>query len=199
MGAEAAAASAEIAARFGHLKIGYDHGMCFDRHVDEPGHLLRLLALIEYLLVDDHDDVAHRALRALGEFGDWHFRHRERGVRAVEWRHVEPADFGIAQIFRRRLLRPVEELVAVDNLHDAAFVGAVAEIDAVAPRAERDRAVQLGRYRPGGAGLLAGQAEIADLDRMRRVAEVPHFGHPVDAPARHAGDQISDPGVAFPK
>jgi hypothetical protein len=76
---------------------------------------------------------------------------------------IASRDLRIAQILRRRLLRPVEQLLAVDDLQDAALVGAVAEIDAVALRPGRDRPVQFGRHRAGRAGLLAGQAEIADL------------------------------------
>ena len=73
MGAEAAAALAEIAARLRHLKIRDTIGCVLDGDVGEPGHLSRLLALVADLLVDDHDDVACRALRILGEFGDRHF------------------------------------------------------------------------------------------------------------------------------
>src|SRR5207302_10527856 len=46
-----------------------------------------------------------------------------------------------------------------------------AEINAVGLR-HRDHAVQHRRRRAAGAGLLAGQAEIADLDGVRRVGEV---------------------------
>ena len=138
------------------------------------------------------------SLRVLGEFGDRHVQHRKGGVAPLNGDIVEPADFRIAQVFRRRLLRPVQELVAVDDLQDAALVGAVAEIDAVALRPERDRAVQFRRHRAGRAGFLAGQAEIADLYRMRRIAEIVDFGHAAHAPVRHARDQIGDAGIAFP-
>src|SRR5262249_61268174 len=56
--------------------------------------------------------------------------------------HGELAHHRIAQVLRRRLLRAVEQLVAIDDLQHAALVGAVAEIDAVALRAGRDRAVR---------------------------------------------------------
>ena len=113
-------------------------------------------------------------------------------------RHRHPRDLRQTQIVRRRLLRPVDQLVAVDDLQEAALVGAVAEIDPVALRAGRDRAVQFGRHRAGRARLLAGQAEIADLHRMGGIAEVVDLGHAPGAPVRRAGDQEGDAGVAFP-
>ena len=100
--------------------------------------------------------------------------------------------------FRRRLLRAVEQLLAVDDLQDAALVGAVAEVDAVALRAGRDHAVQFGRHRAGRAGLLAGQAEVADVHRLGRIAEIVDLRHAAGAPVRHAGNEIGNAGVAFP-
>ena len=105
---------------------------------------------------------------------------------------------GIAQIVRRRLLRPVEQLVAVDDLQEAALVGAVAEIDPVALRPGRDRPVQFGRHRAGRAGLLAGQAEIADLHGMRGIAEIVDLRHAPGAPVRRARHEKGNAGVAFP-
>ena len=155
-------------------------------------------AFVQDRLVDDHDDVAALAVLVLGEFGDRHVQHRKGGVGAVEGRHRQPRDLGIAQIVRRRLLRAVEQLVAIDDLQHAALVGAVAEIDAVALRAGRDRPVQFGRHRAGRARLLAGQAEVADLHGMRGIAEVVDLRHAAGAPVRRARHQIGDAGVAFP-
>ena len=140
-----------------------------------------------------------RAVLVLGEFGDRHLQHREGGVGAVPGRHLELADLRIAQVLRRRLLRTVEELLAVDDLEHAALVGAVAEIDAVALRPHRDRAVELGRDRAGGAGLLPGQAEVADMHGMGGIAEVVDLGHALDPPAGDAGDEVGDAGVALPQ
>ena len=60
-------------------------------------------------------------------------------------------------------LRAVQQFLAVDDLQHAALVGAIGEIDAVALRPRRERAMQFGRHRSGGAGLLSGQAELSDL------------------------------------
>ena len=117
---------------------------------------------------------------------------------AVEGRHRQPRDFRKAQIFRRRLRRSVDQLVAIDDLQQAALVGAVAEIDPVAFGAGRDRPVQFGRHRAGRARLLAGQPEIPDLDRMGGIAEVVDLGHAAGAPVRRARDQEGDAGFAFP-
>src|SRR5262249_41243005 len=95
-------------------------------------------------------------------------------------------------------LGAVEQFGAVDDLQDAALVGAVTEIDAVAFGARRDRAVQLGRHRAGRARLLAGQAEIPDLYRMGRVGEIVDLRHAPRAPARRPGYEICDSRVALP-
>ena len=113
-------------------------------------------------------------------------------------RHHEPRDLRRAQIVRRRLLRSFQQFLAVDDLQDAALVGAVAEIDAVALRPGRDRPVQLGRHRAGRARLLAGQAEVADLHRMGGIAEIVDLGHAPGAPVGRAGDEVGDAGVALP-
>lgn len=61
-----------------------------------------------------------------------------------------------------------------------------------------DRPVQPRVHRPGRAGLLAGEAEIADEPRPRRIRQVEDLGHPVRPPARHARDQVGDARIAFP-
>src|SRR3954470_7819651 len=111
--------------------------------------------------------------------------------------HHELADFRIAQILWRRLLRAFQELLTIDDLQNAALAAAVAEINAV-DGWHRDRPMQLGRHRAGGARLLTRQAEIADLHRLRRIAEIVDFGHALDAPARHTRDDVGNAGVAFP-
>ena len=198
MRAEPPAALAERAARLGHGVARDHHRPVLDRDVGEPHHLPRLAAFVLDRLVDDHHDVAGLAVLVVREFGDRHALHGKHRVGAVEGGHRQPRDFRIAKIVRRRLLRPVDQLVAVDDLQEAALVGAVAEIDAVALRAERDRPVQFGRHRAGRARLLAGQAEIPDLDGMRGIGEVVDLRHAAGAPVRRAGDQEGDAGVAFP-
>src|SRR5262245_44965753 len=110
--------------------------------------------------------ITYFAILVLGEFRDRHFEHRENRVRAVEGQHVDLTDNRIAQILRRRFLRTVQKLFAVDDLQHAALVGAVAEIHAIALRAGRDRPMQLGRHRAGRSGLLPNQAEVADMNRL---------------------------------
>ncbi len=134
----------------------------------------------------------------MGEFGDRHFQHRKRRVCAVEGRHRHARNLRIAQVFRRRLLRPVQQLVAVDDLQEAALVGAVTEIDAVAFGASRDRSVQFGRHGAGRAGLLTGKPEIPDLRGMRGIGEIVDHRHPARAPVRLARHQVGNAGVAFP-
>src|SRR5205823_9807336 len=112
------------------------------------------------------------ALLVVSEFRDRHLRQRECGVGAVEGGHRKPRDLGKAKIIRRWLLRSVDQLVAIDDLQDAAFVGAVSEIDAVARGASRDRPVQLGRHRAGRTRLLTGQTEVTDLYRMGGIGEI---------------------------
>ena len=51
---------------------------------------------------------------------------------------------------------------------------------------------------PVAAGLLARPAEIADLHRLRRIAEVVDLGHAPEPPARDSGDEVGDAGVALP-
>src|SRR5262249_30872606 len=119
------------------------------------------------------------------------------GVRTRERQHVEPADLRIKQAVGRRLLWAFQQLVAIDDLHDAALVGAEREIDAVALRTGRHETVDSDRYRTGRARLLADQAEVADLDRIGGVAEVVDLRH-AGAPAGRRRDQIGDAAFALP-
>src|SRR5207244_1569718 len=65
-------------------------------------------------------------------------------------------------------------------------------------RAGRDAAMQFSRYRAGCARLLARQAEVTDVYGLGRIAEVIDLRHATHAPARNAGDEICNAGVAFP-
>jgi len=58
--------------------------------------------------------------------------------------------------------------------------------------------MQFGRHRAGRAGLLAWQAEIPDLLRMRGIGEIVDLRHPARAPVRRARHQEGNAGVAFP-
>jgi len=119
-------------------------------------------------------------------------------VRTIGRHHVEFAHHRVAQVGSGRLLRTVQKFFAVDDLHDAALVGAVAEIDAVALRPGRDHPVQIGRNGAGRAGLLADQTEIANFNGLGRIAEIDHLGHAPRAPVFDAGDKVGNSGVALP-
>src|SRR5436309_77432 len=58
---------------------------------------------------------------------------------------------GELKIGRGRLLAAVDQLVAIDDLQNAALVGAVTKIDAIAGRTSRDRPMQFGRHHARGA------------------------------------------------
>ena len=120
-------------------------------------------------------------------------------MRAGFGRQIEPGNLRVEQVGVRRLLRSVQELIAIHNLHDAVAIGAVAEVDAIAARAGGHGAVQFGwNRRPGRSGLLPRQAEVANEHRMGRIAEIIDLRHAANAPAGHAGDKVGDAGVAFP-
>jgi hypothetical protein len=75
------------------------------------------------------------------ELRDVHSNQRKGRVRAGVGRQHDASDFGIAKIRRRRLGCAEQELVAIDDLHDAVFVRAVAEVDAIPCASGRDRSV----------------------------------------------------------
>src|SRR3954447_14217073 len=135
MRAEPAAALAEVSARLRDGEIRNHHGLRLDRHIDEPYDLTLLQALVADLLVHDHDNVPDLAVLVLGEFRNRHLQHREYGVRTVERKHLDAADLGMTEMVRCRLFGAREQLLAVDDLEHAPFVGAVAEIDPIALRA----------------------------------------------------------------
>ena len=119
-------------------------------------------------------------------------------MRTVVRHHVKTRNLRVQEIRRRRLFRPVQKFFAIDDLQDAALIGAVAEIDAVTLRSRRHHAVQRHRYRPVRAGLLPRQTKVADEHRVGRIGEVVDLGHAVGAPTGHTGDEVSNAGVAFP-
>src|SRR5207237_4302008 len=111
---------------------------------------------------------------------------------------LELSDHWIPKIRVGRLLRAFEQLLAIDDLHDAITAGAVAEVDAIELR-HRDRSVQLGRYRHHRrAGLLSGQTEVANENGLRRIAQVVDLRHARRAPCGIAAHDIRDAGVTFP-
>ena len=91
--------------------------------------------------------------------------------------HV-PGDVGKAEQGGAQMVR----ICSGDDLQHAVGVGAVAEVDAVALGAGGHRTVQFGRHGTGRAWLLACQAEVADEDRPRRVAQIVDLRHAARAP-----------------
>ncbi len=118
-------------------------------------------------------------------------------------RHVEAADLRIEQVLHggRELLARLriarEQLLAVHDLQHALGAGAVGEVHAVLVGDGPVHALGRGA---GRARLLAGQPEVADEARLRRIAEVVDGRHPVGAPAarRAVGDEVGDAAVALP-
>src|SRR5262245_34584706 len=184
MRTEPATAAAEIARGLGYAPSRHRRRMALDRDVDEPYELARLQALIQDLLVDHDDKVAHFAHLVLGKFRNRHTKDGKGGVRTDQWRHVEASDFGVAQVLLGWLLGSLQQLVAIHDLQHSSLVGAVAEIDAICRGSERDHAVQHGRYGSTGARLLTSQAEIADLVGVGRIGQIVDLGHARYAPAR---------------
>src|SRR5579871_6866571 len=58
--------------------------------------------------------------------------------------------------------------------------------------------MQTARRRTARARLLSRQAEIADEDWFRRIAQIVNLRHPWGAPAHHSRYQVGDSRVAFP-
>ena len=183
----------------GTVQVDDAERLRLDGDVDDPHHLPVLEALVGERLADNSDEVASclRSLRLrivvivldaggrgrawpqflICEFRQHHAEQRKRRVRAGVRREIEPGDLRIHQIRVGGILRSVQQLVAIDDLHDAVAAGAVAEVDAIALRSRRDRAVQIGRHRTGRAGLLSRQAEVADEHRLRGIAQVVDLRH----------------------
>src|SRR5438034_3743344 len=93
----------------------------------------------------------------IGILGDRHAEQWKRGVRAGVRGEIEPRDLRVHQIGVSRLFRSIQQLLAIDDLHDTVDGSAVTEVHAVAFRPRGDRAVYIGRYRSCRSGLLARQ------------------------------------------
>jgi hypothetical protein len=76
-----------------------------------------------------------------------HAQHRQRRVRADVGRQIDLRNHRVPQIGFGRLLRSIEQLLAIHDLDDAAAACSVREVHAIALWAERDRPVQVGRHR----------------------------------------------------
>src|SRR5262249_6573304 len=177
--------------------------------VDHERRVAGLAALFGYRLRYQEDEVARLLLRIRRPGGDRYAQDRERGVPAPVGRHLQPADLGSIQVRRRRLPRPGEQLLPVDDLEQAFATGAVGEVDAVALNDRSMHAVSDGN-RPGRTWLLSGQAEVAHEHGLRRVTQIVDLGHAPRAPARRpevewlgldeiTGDQIGRSRVALPE
>src|SRR5205814_3899503 len=97
-----------------------------------------------------------------------------------------------------RLLRSIQELLPIDDLHDAVGAGTESKVHAVAFRPSGYRTVEIGRRRSLRTRLLARQPEVSNESRRRRIAQVIDRRHARRPPARLARDQIGDAGLAFP-
>src|SRR6266566_9890770 len=118
------------------------------------------------------------------ELRDVHPEERERRVCADIRREIEPGDLWVEQVGIGRLFGAVQELFPIDDLHDAARTGAVAEIDPVDFRAEGNRAVKLGGDRARRSRLLARKTKVADEHRVRWIAQIIDLRHAACAPRR---------------
>src|SRR5947207_4925999 len=195
---EAPAARAKIAACLGHGKARHAKRPRFGSDVGDPEHLPRFLAFVDERLVDDCDEVARAAFLVASEFGDIHPEQRKRRVRADVGREHEPADLRIEQIGAGRLRWTFEQLLAIDDLDHSRFVGAIAEVDAIAGGSGRDGSVQFHRHVASGAGLLPREPEVADETRLGRITQVVDLRHPTRTPAVDAGYEVLDTGLTLP-
>src|SRR5215510_7205954 len=89
------------------------------------------------------------------ELRDVHPDERKRCVCADIRREIEPGDLWVKEVRIGRFFGAVQELVPIDDLHDAACTGAVAKIDPVDFRAEGNWPVELGRNWARRSRLLA--------------------------------------------
>src|SRR5207237_8749456 len=89
-----------------------------------------------------------------GKFRDRHILHRKDGVRAVHGRHRHPRNLREAKVVGGRLLWPVQQFLAIDDLQETALVGSVAKVDAIAGWTGRDRSLQFGLHRDSRARRL---------------------------------------------
>ncbi len=83
----------------------------------------------------------------LGEFGQVHAKQGIRRVGARVRGQIDAGNLRVEQVRVGGLLGTVQELVAIDDLHDAVAIGAVAEVDAIAVAAHGHGAMQFGGRR----------------------------------------------------
>ena len=201
MRAEAAAALAESARRFGHLVVRQIEGCFVVGDIDKISHLPRFVAFVGDGFVGQRHQIARGDLVG-GKVFDFHAQDRQRGVRAHVRRRIHNRHLRIEQVFRCRFFRALQQFFAVENLQHAIAVGARTNINAVAFDAGRYRAMHLElivRQRIFRPRLLAHQTEIADMHGLRRIGHIVHLQHAARVPALDAGDQVRDAGIALPE
>src|SRR5438105_3734976 len=137
MRSETAAARAEVAALFRHGPRRDAERLVLRRDVDKPDHLPPFEAFLLDRFVGDDDEIPRLAEMISGELRYIDAEHGKCRVRTVHRRQVETRDLRAQQILRRRLLRALQQLLAIDDLQHAVGVGAIAEVDAIAPGAGR--------------------------------------------------------------
>ena len=149
MRAKAPAARAEVAARLGHVgSCETPSGCRVVRDVHDPDHLAGLPAFVrvDSLTMTRKSRMRRRRCRFANPATPCPAAGRSYARRTAACR---AATCGYEQIRRRRLLRPFQQLVAVDDLDHAVAHRAVAEVDAVALAPWRS-----GRAACTGTGLL---------------------------------------------
>jgi hypothetical protein len=198
MRAEAATAAAEMTAGFGNAEGGDAEGRGFLGDVEEVDHLERAAAFLGERFTGDGEEIAATAFLHFGESGNVEAEKREDGVGADVGGKIHASDLRIEKILWGGFAGAVEQLFAVEDLHDSGAARTVSDVDAIAFRSGGEGAVNFTGDGAGGAGLLTGQAEIAKEHGLFGTAEVEDLDHAAGAPLGIAGDEIGDAGVALP-
>ena len=98
-----------------------------------------------------------------------------------------------------RLRVAVQELVRGEDLEHAVVAAVVAQVHSVADDERLMQARDLGLgVRPGRVRLVALEREVADVLRVRRVAQVVGLEHARDAPTRRGAVHVRDTARAVP-
>ena len=140
------------------------------------------MTFIGQRFADHNQKVRNFAALLLGKFRHIHAEQRIGGVRAISLRQILASDLGIPQIRVRGIFGTIQQLFAIDDLDHASRARAVGEVDAIAFRSGGDCAVQVGGRGTSGAGLLPRQAEIANENGLRGIAEIVDLRHAARAP-----------------
>ena len=105
--------------------------------------------------------------------------------------------------WRQRILELGQQLFPVHDRNHTVVAGAIGDVDPILLGPSRNRAMDAFaaiRIMVMGLGLRADHAEVADVYRLCRIAQVVDLQVIAARPSflRVVGDQIRDAGVAFP-